>query len=427
MTTAQTSQGSTDAQVWYLAVDLGWDDWTVGVTGGLGQAPRQVAVRARDRPGRWAQIAQAKRRFRFAADVSVHGVYEAGREGFWRHRLLRAHGSQNRVVEASSIEGNRRYRRSKTDRLEMQKLLTLLVRFVLGETRLWNVVRVPSEDDAALRQPHRESIALTEERTPQIHRMQGVLAGVGLEAVLAGTCPARLRALRQWDGQPVPGVLHERLLREFARWSLVQRQIQDLDHAEARRVRDDQPHHVEQGRTRMRLRGLGAQSAGLWVREVFGWRAMQNRRERAALAGLTPTPSPSGPSPREQGLSQAGSKRLRWLMVELAWGWLPWQPARQLRRWYQARFGHGSARLRTLGLVALARKLLGALWRLVAHGAVPQGAVLADGYQKVTGRGAKRRPVGMAVVMERCGTTVAAASARHITRAEVAPKAGQGS
>jgi transposase len=137
----------------------------------------------------------------------------------------------------------------------------------------------------------------------------------------------------------------------------------------------------------------GAQSAWLLVREVCGWREIRNRRELAALAGLTPTPYHSGQSQREQGISKAGSKRLRWLMVALAWGWLHWQPDSQLSRWYQERFGHGSARWRKLGIVALARKLLIALWRLVAHGELPQGSPLTDWYRKVTGRCAKRRAV----------------------------------
>jgi transposase len=399
MTTAHTSQGSMEARVLYMALELGWDDWTVGFTVGLGQAPRQVSVRARDLQGLLAQIAQAKRRFGLPADAPVHSVYEAGRDGFWLHRFLQAHGVQNVVVDAASIEVNRRYRRSKTDNLDVQKLLTMLVRFVLGETRLWKVVRIPSTEDEVLRQPQRELIALKEERTQHINRMKGLLAGLGLEAVIDPTFPERLPALRQWDGHPVPGLLQERLLREFARWAIVQRQIQDLENAEARMVRDDQQRHVEQVRTLMSVRGIGAQSAWLLVHEVFGWREIGNRRELAALAGLTPTPYHSGQSQREQGISKAGSKRLRWLMVELAWGWLHWQPESDLSRWYQARFGQGSARLRKLGIVALARKLLIALWRLVAHGEVPSGAVVADWYRKVTGRCAKRRPVGTAVAV----------------------------
>jgi transposase len=146
----------------------------VGFTTGLGQAPRQVTVRARDLRGLLDQIAQAKRRFGLLADTPVSCVYEAGRDGFWRHRFLQTHGVQNIVVDASSIEVNRRDRRSKTDRLDVHKLLTMLVRFGLGATRLWKVVRVPAVEDEALRQPHRELMALKEERTQHIHRMKGL-------------------------------------------------------------------------------------------------------------------------------------------------------------------------------------------------------------------------------------------------------------
>ena len=178
MTTARTAQSNTAARVWYMALELGWDDWTVGCTVGLGQAPRQVSVRARELPGLWAQIAQAKRRLGLPAAAPVHRGYEAGCAGCWRHRLLVAHGVQNTVVAATSIEVNRRYRRSKTDKLDVQQRLPLRVRFVLGEPRLWNVVRVPSPEDAVLRQPHRAWLARKEERTQQITRMQGLLAGL---------------------------------------------------------------------------------------------------------------------------------------------------------------------------------------------------------------------------------------------------------
>jgi transposase len=290
MTTARTAQSTTNAAALYMALDLGWDTWTVGGTIGLGQAPRQVAVRARDLEGLLAQLAQAKRRFGVAADVPVHGVYEAGRDGCWLHRCLGAHGIQKVVVDAASLAVHRRYRRSKTDKLDVQTLWTMLVRFLLGETRLGKVVRVPSREDEALRQPHRALIALKEERTQPIKRMQGLLAGLGLDVVSNHPFPERLPALRPWDGQPVPALLHERVLRACARWTLVQRQLQDVEHAEARMVRADQRRHVAQVRTLRSVRGLGAQSAGLLVREVFGWREIQNRRALAARAGLTPTP-----------------------------------------------------------------------------------------------------------------------------------------
>jgi transposase len=180
-----------------MALELGWDDWTGGVTVGLGHAPRQVTVRARDLQGLLAQSAQVQRRFGLPVDVPVHGVYEAGRDGCWWHRFLRPPGVQNVVVDASSIAVNRPYRRSKTDGLDVQKLLTMLVRFVLGETGRWQVVRVPSAEDEALRQPHREVSTLKEARTQHINRMQGMLAGLGLEVVIDHTFPERLLALRQ--------------------------------------------------------------------------------------------------------------------------------------------------------------------------------------------------------------------------------------
>jgi transposase len=273
-----------------MALELGWDDWTVGFTVGLGQAPRQVSVHARDLPGLLAQVAHAKRRFGLPADAPVHSVYAAGRDGCWLHRFLQAHGVHNVVVDAASSAVPRRYRRSKTDTLDVQKLLTMLVRFVLGETRRWKVVRVPSTEDAVLRQPHRALLALKEERTQHIHRRQGLLAGLGLAGGIDPTFPERWPALRQGDGHPVPALLQARLRREFARWALVQHPSQDLENAEARMVRDDQQRHVVQVRTLMSVRGIGAPSAGLLVQEVFGWREMGNRRERAALAGLTPTP-----------------------------------------------------------------------------------------------------------------------------------------
>jgi transposase len=250
-----------------------------------------------------------------------------------------------------------------------------------------------------LRQPHRALRALQEERTPHMNRITGLLAGLGLDAVSDPTLPERLLALRPWDGPPGPALLHERLLRACARWALVQRQRQALENAEARRGRDDPQRPVEQVRTRMRLRGSGAQSAWLWVHAGFGGRQMGHRRELAALAGLTPTPYHAGQARREPGLRKAGRTRRRWLMVAWAWGGWPWHPESARSRWYQARLGHGSARRRQLGLVALARTLLSAVGRLVAQGEVPPGAVVADWDRQVPRRWATRRPGGTAVAV----------------------------
>src|SRR5262249_53478297 len=152
-----------------------------------------------------------------------------------------------------------------------------------------------------------------------------------------------------------PAQLTARILREFARWTLADRQARDLENAQRRAFRDDETADVEKLRRRLDLKAIGPMSATLFVRECFGWRPIRSRRELASLAGLTPTPYASGDSQHEQGISKAGNRRLRWMAVEIAWGWLRWQPNSALSQWYQRRFGSGNARARKVGIVALAR------------------------------------------------------------------------
>ena len=180
--------------------------------------------------------------------------------------------------------------------------------------------------------------------------------------------------MRTWDGQPVPVELRQRLLREHERWQLVDRQIKDLENERARRIRTSKEERVGKVRQLLRLRGIGANSAWLYVMEFFGWRQIRNRKQLAALAGLTPTPRQSGDSDHEQGISKAGNRRLRTMAVEIAWCWLQYQPGSALSRWYQQRFAKGSSRQRRIGIVALARKLLVALWRYLETGELPDGA-----------------------------------------------------
>jgi transposase len=181
-----------------------------------------------------------------------------------------------------------------------------------------------------------------------------------------------------------------RILREFERWQLVGRQIHDLEDQRTQPIRDRQTPQGEQVRLLLKLKGIGENSAWLLVREFFGWRGIRNRRELASLAGLTPTPYDSGESRREQGISKAGNRRVRWMMIELAWGWLRYQPNSELSQWYQRRFGEGNTRLRKVGIVALARKLLVALWKYLETGEVPAGAELFE-KKKFRGAGDARR------------------------------------
>jgi transposase len=237
-------------------------------------------------------------------------------------------------------------------------------------------------------------MALKDERTKHSNRIKGLLASLGLDVLVDEQLPERLGLLRQWDGRPVPQELTARILREFERWTLVDRQARDLENAQRRAFRDDETADVEKLRLLLDLKAIGPMSATLIVREFFGWRAIKNRRELASLAGLAPTPYASGDSQREQGISKAGNRRLRWMMVEVAWGWLRWQPESALSSWYQRRFGSGNARLRKVGIVALARKLLIALWRYLDQGEIPEGAEFTPWIKKLNGR----MPAGAAAV-----------------------------
>ena len=377
MTTAVThhEQRNTTEATLFVAFELSEKTWKLGFTTGHGQKPRERTVPARHQERVLTEIAQAKRRLGLPETASVVSCYEAGREGFWLHRFLQAQGLTNHVVDSSSIEVNRRRRRAKSDGLDVRKLLSMLIRWHQGEEDVWSIVQVPSVADEDRRQLHRDLLELKAERTQHTNRIKGLLAGCGLALPpIDGRFPEVLAQLRCWDGQAVPPELQQRLRREHERWQLVDRQIKDLENERARRIRNSEDKVVGKVRQLLRLRGIGANSAWLYVMEFFGWRRIRNRKQLAALAGLTPTPYDSGDSQREQGISKAGNRRLRTMAVEIAWCWLHYQPGSTLSQWYQERFAKGSSRQRRIGIVALARKLLVALWRFLEIGEVPAGA-----------------------------------------------------
>jgi transposase len=385
MTTTHKTNSTTPAGRLYLAFELGWTEWKLAFTIGHGQAPRLRTMGARNTETLLREIAKAKRRFGLPNDAPVVSCYEAGRDGFWLHRWLETNGIGNQIVDAASIEVNRRSRRAKTDRLDAAKLVGMLLRYHGGETKVWSVVRVPNDGDEDARQVHREIMTLKDERTAHVNRIKGCLANQGLALEVTDDFPAQLGKLRRWDGSAVPAELQQRLLREFKRWQFVNRQILDLKNERRKRVRHQATPQMEKVRSLLGLRGIGLNGGWLLVYELFGWRQIRNRRELAALVGLTPTPYDSGDSTREQGISKAGNKRVRKMLVELAWCWLRWQPDSALSQWYAARFSRGR-RARKVGIVALARKLLIALWRYVEYGEIPQGAKLCEWQTKIGGR-----------------------------------------
>jgi transposase len=372
--------------VLYLAFELGWSEWKLAFSPGVGVPARLRTIGARQVERLAVEIAKAKQRLGLPEDAVVRSCYEAGRDGFWLHRYLTSQGIDNRVVDSASIEVNRRARRAKSDRLDARKLLGQLLRYHHGEERVWAVVVVPGVAEEDKRQLHRELLALKGERTEHVNRIKGLLAGCGLAVAVDARFLGRLDALRTWDGQALPSALRARLEREYARWGLVDEQIRSLEKQRVQRIRENPTEEVRKVRRLLQLAGVGPNSAWLLVHELFGWRRFQNRRQRAALAGLAPTPYQSGPSHHEQGISKAGNPRLRAMLVEVAWGWLRWQPRSRLSRWYQERFGNGTSRYRRVGIVALARKLLLALWRYVETGEVPEGAERVDWEAKLKGR-----------------------------------------
>ena len=359
-----------------LAFELGERTWKLGFTIGIGQRPRIRSVPAGALDRVWAEISEAKRRFHVAADTPVMSCYEAGRDGFWIHRALVAQGVTNHVVDSSSIEVNRRARRTKSDRLDLGGLLTLLARWVVGDERCWRVVRVPTDVEEDARHLHRSWEAVQQDRTRLINRLQGLLATAGVRVKVSGDFLARIAAARRWDDTPLPAGVQARLTRTWAQLEFLSAQLAALETARTALVPDPQTPAGRAVTQLQTLRAIGPIGAWVLTTEIFGWRQIRNGRQLGALVGLVPALYQSGETARELGITRAGNKHVRRLMVQLAWSWLRYQPTSALAQWYQQRFGGGGPRLRRIGIVAVARKLLLALWRYLETGAVPEGAVL---------------------------------------------------
>ena len=361
-----------------MAIELGRREWKVGFTTGVGQRTRRRTVPA----DAWAriheEIAAARSRFRLPADTPVTSCYEAGRDGFWVHRYLTSLGVENLVVDSSSIEVNRRARRAKTDRIDLEKLLSMLRRHLSGEQKVWRVVRIPSEQDEQRRHPHRELWTLKHDRRRVTNRIAGLLATVGIFVNVNATFPTRLERLMQWNGTPIPERLRARLAHEWENVKLFTTQIEALERARRLELRQNADGAVALVRQLLQRRGIGEQTAWLFVTELFAWRQFRNRREVGGITGMVGTPYRSGLLNHEQGISKAGNKRVRAMAVQIAWSWLIYQRQSALTQWYTQRFARGGPTARNIGMVAVARRVVIDLWRYLDAGVIPEGAVFKD-------------------------------------------------
>jgi transposase len=375
-TMTRGSESTAPAGGLLLAFELGQRSWKLGFTGGMGQRPRIRQIPAGAVTVLMTEIERAKKRLGLPSDAPVTSCYEAGRDGFWLHRFLVAHGITNYVVDSSSIEVDRRARRTKTDRLDLVGLVSLLARYVLGDRRAWRVVRVPTVADEDARHLPRTLEALTQDRTRLVNRLKSLLATQGLSLVIDAQFLNRLAGTHLWDGAPVPPGLQERLSRTWTLLQDVNGQIRNL-----KALRLIRPETVTSATSRaaaqlLTVRAIGPVGASVLATEIFGWRRIRNGRELGALVGLVPAPYQSGETDYDQGITRAGNAHVRRVIVQLAWGWIHHQRDSALTHWYQQRFGTGGKRLRKIGIVALARKLLIALWRYLETGMVPDGARL---------------------------------------------------
>ena len=373
--TAMTHSGlpSVAEPTLYVAFELGATSWMLAMTATLGMTPWVRSVRAGDCRQIARLLMTARERYGLSPTARVVSCYEAGRDGFWVHRALAVLGVCNRVVDSASIEVNRRARRAKTDRLDAVKLVLMLVRACSGEERVWREVRVPPVEIEAARHVSRERTQLVAERTRVINQLRSWLALYGARVPKQRT-GAWWSRVRDWADQDLPTEVQARVARAQTRLDLIAEQIDGLEATQRATVQAPLA-----AQRLMQLKGVAATTVSVLLDEGLVWRQFRNRREVGGILGFTPVPYSSGEQARDQGIDRAGNMRLRAIRLQLAWGWVHWQRRSALTQWYEHRFGSQGARARRIGIVALARQLIIALWRYATTGVVPEGAIVKVG------------------------------------------------
>lgn len=360
--------------VLYMALELSLNKWCIAFGNGIKM--RQVILDSNDKQGLCSEIQKAKEKFGLPEDAKVVSCYEAGRDGFWIHRWLKSCGIENIVIDSSSIKVDRKSRRAKTDRLDASRMLRQLILHIRGEEKL-QIARVPSEVEEDRRRIHRERERLVKERTGHTNRIKSllILFGIKFKNRSYKSWETYLNSVKDWKDEPLPTDQKSELLREAKRLELVESQLKELETLRLERIETSDEEVYKKVRQLKQLKGIGDIGSWVFIMEWFGWRKFNNRREVGAAAGLVGMPYDSGESQREQGISKAGNYRIRTLATELAWAWLRYQPNSELSRWFNERFNQGK-RSRRVGIIALARRLLIALWRYLETGQMPAGAEL---------------------------------------------------
>jgi len=366
----------------FVAIELSQRNWLVVMHSPDRQRISRHRLDGGDHDGLVALIEKVRSRSVGALGVApeVVSCYEAGYDGFWLHRRLTAAGITNLVFDPASIAVEQRGRRAKTDRIDGEVMLRTLMAHRRGEPRVVRIVHVPSAEHEDLRRRSRERQRLITEQTAHINRIKGLLKLIGLGAgnVRRRDWPGWLEGQRDWQGKPVPRHLMDELKREHARLLVVGEQLQALAAAADTAAQPASPAAAQIAQRKaqlLRLNALGPVFAGTLMDELF-YKDFRNRRQVAAYCGLSPTPWRSGTMAREQGISKAGNRRVRHKAIELAWLWLRHQSGSALSAWFRRLSESGGRRAKRIAIVALARKLIVALWRYLTTGLVPEGAII---------------------------------------------------
>ena len=363
----------------FASLELSRSSWLVTLLSPGSEKMSKYSTAAGDGPALFALLTRLRGRAERlkGRSLKIVVIQEAGLDGFWVHRWLEINGVESHVVDPASVAVSRRRRRAKTDAIDGETLLRTLLAWKRGEPRVCEMVVPPTPDQEDRRRVSRERATLMRERVQHVNRIKGLLAGQGIADYdpLRKDRRRRLDDVTTGDGRPLSVQLKAALLRELDRIELLLRQIADVE-----TERDVFTASGSDGRPSpvallLRLKAIGPQIGAVLYNEGF-YRSFANRRDVAAYAGLAPTPWRSGSIDREQGISKAGNPRLRHIMIELAWLWVRHQPDSALSVWFRARVGDERGRVRRVTIVALARKLLIALWRYVTHGEVPEGAAV---------------------------------------------------